>query len=83
MYKNVVIKNSFSAKKQAENMENTIRNYEKDGWTFVNAIPSSFFRIILTFKKDSVVKPVVAEEPKFDKKFFKVKTNHVVENMKN
>jgi len=81
MYKTEVIKHVFGVEKRSKMMETLINKNEKEGWTFVNAVGSSWFGVILTFKQLQTRKSV--EEAKFDSKFFKAKINQVVKDMKN
>ncbi len=81
MYKTEVIKNVVNVIERSKKMEALINKNEHEGWTFVNAVSSPGFSVILTFKQETVRKPV--EDAKFDTKFFKAKINRVIEDSKN
>lgn len=81
VYKTEVIKNVVSVVERSKKMEALINKNELEGWTFVNAVSSPGFSVILTFKQNAERKPV--ENPKFDSKFFKAKINRVIEDAKN
>ena len=80
MYKTEVIKHVFGIEKRSKMMQALINKNEQEGWSFINAVGSSWFGVILTFKQHPANRPL--EEAKFDSKFFKAKINHVVKNMK-
>jgi len=81
MYKTEVIKYVMGINKRSKLMEALINKNEQEGWSFVNAIRSSWFGIILTFKHQSINRTV--KDAKFDSEFFNAKINHVVKNLKN
>ena len=80
MYKTEVIKHVLSVDERSKKMEALINKNEQEGWTFVNAVASPGFSVVLTFKHNQERTPV--KEEAFDSKFFKAKINHVIENTK-
>ncbi len=81
MYKTEVIKYVMGVNKRSKLMEALINKNEQEGWIFVNAVGTSWFGIILTFRYQPTNRAV--KEAKFDSVFFNAKINNVVKNLKN